>query len=115
MFKEHDKNFVDAHFQDFAVVEMLESAFSQGMNFSTTKIDADKETGLFFQDLSHKSNTVMPPLPANFRQTMEEFAEEVKGLAERILEIVGENLGLEKGYLKKTLVGGAMAIPLYLA
>jgi hypothetical protein len=48
---------------------------------------------------------------------MEEFAEEVKGLAERILEIVGENLGLEKGYLKKTLAGGAMAmaIPLYLA
>jgi hypothetical protein len=46
LFKEHDKNSVDAHFQDFAVVEMLESAFSQGMNFSTTKIDADKETGI---------------------------------------------------------------------
>nr|ABR17770.1 unknown [Picea sitchensis] len=106
LFKEHYKNSMDAQFQDSAVVEMLESALSQGMNLSATKIDADWETGFFIQHSSHKTNTVTPPLPANFKETMEEFAEEVKGLAERVLEIMCENLGLEKGYLKEALAGG---------
>ena len=37
---------------------------------------------------------------------MKEFTEEVKRLAERMLDINCENLGLEKGYLKEALAGG---------
>jgi hypothetical protein len=67
LFKEHYKNSMDAQFQDSVVVEMLESALSQGMNFSTTKIDADWEMSFFLQPLSLKTNTVTQPLPANLK------------------------------------------------
>lgn len=106
LFKEHYKNSMDAQFKDSVVVEMLESVLSQGMNFSTTKIDADWETGFFLQHSSFKTNTVAQPLPANLKETMDEFLVEVKGLAERVLQIMCENLGLEKGYLKEALAGG---------
>lgn len=36
---------------------------------------------------------------------MKEFAVKLEKLAEQLLELLGENLGLEKGYLKKTLCG----------
>jgi len=36
---------------------------------------------------------------------MKEFAEKLEKLAEELLEVVCENLGLEKGYLKKAFYG----------
>jgi aminocyclopropanecarboxylate oxidase len=36
---------------------------------------------------------------------MKEFASEIKKLAERVLELLCENLGLEKGYLKRAFAG----------
>jgi hypothetical protein len=48
LFKEYYKNSMDAEFQKSEIVGMLESAVSQGKNFSTTKIDADWETGMHF-------------------------------------------------------------------
>lgn len=104
LFKEHYKNSMDAEFQKSEIVGMLESAVSQGKNFGTAKIDADWETGFFLQDETY--DTVSPPLPTNLKETMKEFSEEVKILAERILDIICENLGLEKGYLKEAIAGG---------
>lgn len=104
LFKEYYKNSMDAEFQKSEIVGMLESAVSQGKNFSTTKIDADWETGFFLQDETY--DTLSPPLPTNLKETMKEFTEEVKRLAERVLDIICENLGLEKGYLKEALAGG---------
>lgn len=104
LFKEYYKNSMDAEFQKSEIVGMLESAASEGKNFSTMKIDADWETGFFLQDETY--DTVSPPLPTNLKETMKEFSEEVKILAERILDIICENLGLEKGYLKVALAGG---------
>lgn len=40
-----------------------------------------------------------------FRKVMKEFAGEIEKLAEQLLDILCENLGLEKGYLKKAFVG----------
>ena len=64
LFKEHYKNSMEEQFQKSSVVRMLESALSQGMNFTSTKIDADWETGFFLQ---HKTNTATPHLPASFK------------------------------------------------
>ncbi|OIT37593.1 PREDICTED: 1-aminocyclopropane-1-carboxylate oxidase 5 [Nicotiana attenuata] len=36
-----------------------------------------------------------------FRETMEEYRSELKKLAERVMEVMDENLGLTKGYIKK--------------
>ncbi|XP_016481991.1 1-aminocyclopropane-1-carboxylate oxidase 5-like [Nicotiana tabacum] len=36
-----------------------------------------------------------------FRETMKEYRSELKKLAERVMEVMDENLGLAKGYIKK--------------
>ena len=40
-----------------------------------------------------------------FRKVMKEFATELEKLAERLLDLLCENLGLEKGYLKSAFNG----------
>ena len=40
------------------------------------------------------------------RETMEEYRAELKKLAENLMEIMDENLGLPKGYIKKAFNGG---------
>jgi aminocyclopropanecarboxylate oxidase len=41
----------------------------------------------------------------NFRKAMKEFAFQLEKLAEQLLDLLCENLGLEKGYLKKAFYG----------
>lgn len=36
---------------------------------------------------------------------MREYREEIKKLAERVMEVMDENLGLEKGYIKRAFAG----------
>ncbi|XP_059280257.1 1-aminocyclopropane-1-carboxylate oxidase 5 [Lycium ferocissimum] len=36
-----------------------------------------------------------------FRETMKEYRSELKNLAERVMQVMDENLGLQKGYIKK--------------
>lgn len=40
------------------------------------------------------------------RETMAEYRSELKKLAERVMEVMDENLGLPKGYIKKAFNGG---------
>lgn len=40
------------------------------------------------------------------RETMREYRSELKKLAEKIMEVMDENLGLPKGYIKKAFNGG---------
>lgn len=40
------------------------------------------------------------------RETMAEYRSELRKLAERLMEVMDENLGLPKGYIKKALNGG---------
>lgn len=40
------------------------------------------------------------------RETMAEYRSEIKKLAERVMEVMDENLGLPKGYIKKAINGG---------
>ncbi|XP_061348051.1 1-aminocyclopropane-1-carboxylate oxidase 5 [Gastrolobium bilobum] len=47
-----------------------------------------------------------PERTPGFRETMAEYRSEIKKLAERIMEVMDENLGLQKGYIKKALNGG---------
>lgn len=48
-----------------------------------------------------------PSQPSNFRETLKEFGAAVRALAEELLELLDEALGLEKGYLRKALGGDA--------
>lgn len=41
----------------------------------------------------------------NYRKVMKEFAAQLEKLAEQLLDLLCENLGLEKGYIKKAFYG----------
>nr|XP_043638739.1 1-aminocyclopropane-1-carboxylate oxidase 5-like [Erigeron canadensis] len=47
-----------------------------------------------------------PPKTPGFKETMTEYRAELKKLAEKLMEIMDENLGLPKGYIKKAFNGG---------
>ncbi|KAK2447918.1 1-aminocyclopropane-1-carboxylate oxidase [Trifolium repens] len=47
----------------------------------------------------------IPDLDDDYRKIMKEFAQKLENLAEELLDLLCENLGLEKGYLKKVFYG----------
>ncbi|KAF7829804.1 1-aminocyclopropane-1-carboxylate oxidase 5 [Senna tora] len=47
-----------------------------------------------------------PERTPGFRETMAEYRSELKKLAERVMEVMDENLGLPKGYMKKAFNKG---------
>ncbi|KAJ0976843.1 hypothetical protein J5N97_012317 [Dioscorea zingiberensis] len=54
--------------------------------------------------LLHDDNQ-WPLNPPEFMETMSEYRKELKKLAEKMMEVMDENLGLEKGYIKKAFFG----------
>lgn len=46
-----------------------------------------------------------PSNPPAFEETMKEYRKELKKLAEKVMEVMDENLGLEKGYIKRAFAG----------
>ncbi|KAF5208152.1 1-aminocyclopropane-1-carboxylate oxidase [Thalictrum thalictroides] len=46
-----------------------------------------------------------PSQPLEFKETMAEYRRELKKLAERVMEVMDENLGLPKGYIKDAFNG----------
>ncbi|KAC9657504.1 hypothetical protein E3N88_45451 [Mikania micrantha] len=46
------------------------------------------------------------PKTPGFKETMTEYRAELKKLAEKLMEVMDENLGLQKGYIKKMFNGG---------
>ncbi|KAK2394230.1 1-aminocyclopropane-1-carboxylate oxidase [Trifolium repens] len=51
------------------------------------------------------SSKEIPDLDDDYRKIMKEFAQKLENLAEELLDLLCENLGLEKGYLKKVFYG----------
>ncbi|KAJ9566801.1 hypothetical protein OSB04_002767 [Centaurea solstitialis] len=47
-----------------------------------------------------------PPKTPGFKETMTEYRAELKKLAEKLMEVMDENLGIPKGYIKKAFNGG---------
>uniref|UniRef100_A0ACD5Z5S3 Uncharacterized protein n=1 Tax=Avena sativa TaxID=4498 RepID=A0ACD5Z5S3_AVESA len=67
--------------------------------------DVDWESTFFVRHLPASNLADLPDLDDHYRQVMKEFASEIEKLAERVLDLLCENLGLEKGYLKQVFAG----------
>ncbi|XP_074561866.1 1-aminocyclopropane-1-carboxylate oxidase-like [Curcuma longa] len=72
---------------------------SQGEAVKKLK-DVDWEDVFVLQD-----DNAWPSNPHDFMETMKEYRVELRKLAEKVMELMGENLGLEKGYIKKAFTG----------
>ncbi|KAL1334543.1 hypothetical protein HN51_063464 [Arachis hypogaea] len=96
--KEHYKKCMEQRFKEMVARKGLESAESEIS-------DLDWESTLFLRHLPVSNMSEIPDLDDEFRKAMKEFALQLEKLAELLLDLLCENLGLEKGYLKKVFNG----------
>ncbi|KAK1620206.1 hypothetical protein QYE76_025723 [Lolium multiflorum] len=97
--KAHYENIREDKFKEFAARTL--EAGEKGADVR----DVDWESTFFVRHLPASNLADLPDLDDHYRQVMKEFASEIEKLAERVLDLLCENLGLEKGYLKRAFAG----------
>nr|GMC81419.1 1-aminocyclopropane-1-carboxylate oxidase [Ipomoea batatas] len=98
MTKDHYKKCMEQRFKEMVA--------AKGLDAVQTEIDdLDWESTFFLKHLPVSNISEIPDLEDEYRKVMKEFAQELEKLAEKLLDLLCENLGLEKGYLKKAFYG----------
>nr|ABL67954.2 1-aminocyclopropane-1-carboxylate oxidase [Ipomoea nil] len=96
--KDHYKKCMEQRFKEMVA--------AKGLDAVQTEInDLDWESTFFLKHLPVSNISEIPDLEDHYRKVMKEFAMELEKLAENLLDLLCENLGLEKGYLKKPFSG----------
>lgn len=98
MTKEHYRKCMEQRFKELVASRALEGV-------QTEIKDMDWESTFFVRHRPESNISQLPDLDDEFRKTMKEFAQKLEKLAEELLDLLCENLGLEKGYLKKAFYG----------
>ncbi|CAH8348362.1 unnamed protein product [Eruca vesicaria subsp. sativa] len=98
MTKEHYKKSMEQKFND-----MLKS---KGLEKLETEVeDVDWESTFYLRHLPQSNLYDIPDMSDEYRMAMKDFGKRLENLAEDLLDLLCENLGLEKGYLKKVFHG----------
>ncbi|NP_001312109.1 1-aminocyclopropane-1-carboxylate oxidase-like [Nicotiana tabacum] len=94
------------HYNKCMEERFKEMVASKGLEAVQTEIkDLDWESTFFLKHLPLSNISQVPDLEDEYRKIMKEFADKLEKLAEQLLELLCENLGLEQGYLKKAFYG----------
>lgn len=96
--KEHYKKCMEQRFK-----EMVANKGLEGVKVEVD--DVDWESTFHVRHLPVSNLSEIPDLEDDYRKTLKEFVEKLETLAEELLDLLCENLGLEKGYLKKAFYG----------
>ncbi|KAL2495457.1 1-aminocyclopropane-1-carboxylate oxidase 4 [Forsythia ovata] len=96
--KEHYRKCMEQGFKEMVANKGLEAVQSE-IN------DLDWESTFFLRHLPISNIAEVPDLEEQYRNVMKEFAAQLEKLAEYLLDLLCENLGLDKGYLKKAFYG----------
>ncbi|KAJ6811337.1 1-aminocyclopropane-1-carboxylate oxidase-like [Iris pallida] len=96
--KGHYKKSMEQRFEEFA-----SQALSKGEELDAGNMDW--ESTFYLRHLPVSNISEVPDLHEDYRKVMKEFATELEKLAERLLDLLCENLGIEKGYLKGAFRG----------
>ena len=96
--KEHYRQCMEQRFKEMVA--------SKGLEGVQTEIDdMDWESTIYLRHLPESNMSKIPDLEEDYRKAMKQFAAELEKLAEQLLDLLCENLGLEKGYLKEAFYG----------
>ncbi|GAB2298932.1 Aconitate hydratase mitochondrial [Dionaea muscipula] len=107
MTKEHYNKSMEQRFKEMVETKGLIKDAESEIN------DADWESTFFVRHLPVSNISEIPELDNCYREVMREFAKEIEELAEQVLDLLCENLGLEKGYLKSAFYGGVNGSPTF--
>lgn len=98
MTKGHYKKCMEQRFRELVA--------SKGLEYVQTEVhDLDWESTFHLKHLPVSNVSQIPDLDDDYRNVMKEFAVKLEKLAEELLDLLCENLGLEKGYLKNAFYG----------
>ncbi|KAJ1382562.1 Oxoglutarate/iron-dependent dioxygenase [Sesbania bispinosa] len=89
----------EENFKDSSTVKLLNDLAEKKGNGKLEHVDWEDVITLL-------DDNEWPERTPGFRETMLEYRSELKKLAEKVMEVMDENLGLPKGYIKKALNGG---------
>ncbi|KAF8046891.1 hypothetical protein N665_3351s0001 [Sinapis alba] len=98
MTKEHYKKSMEQKFNDMLKSKGLE-------NLEREVEDVDWESTFYLRHLPKSNLYDVPDMSDEYRTAMKDFGKRLENLAEDLLDLLCENLGLEKGYLKKVFHG----------
>ncbi|KAJ6390239.1 hypothetical protein OIU77_024457 [Salix suchowensis] len=98
MTKEHYKKCMEQRFKELVASKALDGV-------QTEIKDMDWESTFYLRHLPESNIAELPDLDDEYRKVMREFALKLEKLAEKLLDLLCENLGLERGYLKKAFCG----------
>lgn len=96
--KEHYKKSMEQRFKQLVSSKGL-------VNASAEVNDLDWESTFHLKHLPDSNIYEVPDLDDEYRKVMKDFALRLEKLAEELLDLLCENLGLGKGYLKKAFYG----------
>ncbi|CAL9013674.1 unnamed protein product [Prunus brigantina] len=96
--KEHYRQCLEQRFKELVASKGLEAV-------KTEVNDMDWESTFHLRHLPKSNISEVPDLEDQYRNVMKEFALKLEKLAEQLLDLLCENLGLEQGYLKKAFYG----------
>ncbi|XP_060188127.1 1-aminocyclopropane-1-carboxylate oxidase 3-like [Lycium barbarum] len=96
--KGHYKKCMEQRFKKLVASKGLEAVQAE-------VTDLDWESTFFLRHLPASNISQVPDLDDKYREVMRDFARRLEKLAEELLDLLCENLGLEKGYLKKAFYG----------
>ncbi|XP_073312280.1 1-aminocyclopropane-1-carboxylate oxidase [Primulina huaijiensis] len=96
--KEHYIKTMEQRFKEMVSSKGLESVQSE-------ITDLDWESTFHLRHLPVSNISEIPDLEKEYRKVLKEFGAQLEKLAEHLLDLLCENLGLEKGYLKKAFYG----------
>ncbi|XP_004290912.1 PREDICTED: 1-aminocyclopropane-1-carboxylate oxidase [Fragaria vesca subsp. vesca] len=100
---ERVKKVSDEFFKNEREENFKKSTLVQSLNADQKLENVDWEDVITLLD-----DNEWPSKTPGFKETMEEYRAELKKLAERVMEVMDENLGLPKGHMKKAFNGGGV-------
>ncbi|OAY35064.1 1-aminocyclopropane-1-carboxylate oxidase [Manihot esculenta] len=105
-FLDRVESMTKGHYRKCMEQRFKEMVANKGLDAVQTEIkDMDWESTFFIRHLPDSNLAQLPDLDDEHRAVMKEFAAKLEKLAEDLLDLLCENLGLEKGYLKKAFYG----------
>ncbi|KAM7511116.1 hypothetical protein LguiB_009991 [Lonicera macranthoides] len=85
----------------------MNSKLIKSLHELVEKKSVEKLENVDWEDVFLLSNdNDWPSNTLGFKETMAEYRAELKKLAEKVMEVMDENLGLQKGHIKKAFNGG---------
>ncbi|XP_020596405.1 1-aminocyclopropane-1-carboxylate oxidase 1-like [Phalaenopsis equestris] len=96
------KTLVKLHYEVNMKDSFYESDLAKGLETPNKVMDFDWESSIFIRHKPDTNTEAIVNLKPELYKAMEDYIDQVINLAEKLAELLSENLGLDKNYLKQT-------------